>query len=119
MQAVSVSPFRDQQDVFSHYFITLLLKPNHEVDCPPSSTQYGLNSVPIMAQTANVYLNFGLWGLSLVPAWLVIREIGVTVGSKKLERELESGGVDQNGQEGQGKEDAIQGRPNELDRESQ
>lgn len=72
-----------------------------------------------MAQTANVYLNFGLWGLSLVPAWLVIREIGVTLGDKKLKRELESGGVDQNEQEVQGKEDAIGRRSNELDRESQ
>lgn len=63
--------------------------------------------MPIMAQTANVYLNFGLWGLSLIPAWLVIREIGATLESKKLERELESGGIDQNEQQVKGKEDAI------------
>lgn len=44
-----------------------------------------------MAQVANVYLNFGLWGLSLIPAWLVIREIGVTLGNKKIDRELVDG----------------------------
>ena len=34
-----------------------------------------------------MYLNFGLWGLALVPGWLVVKEIGVTLGDRKLERE--------------------------------
>lgn len=31
-----------------------------------------------MGQVGNVYLNFGLWGIALIPAWYVVREIGVT-----------------------------------------
>lgn len=49
--------------------------------------QYGLNSIEVFADVGGVYLNFGLWGLALLPAWLVVREIGVTLGDKKLERE--------------------------------
>lgn len=32
-------------------------------------------------------MNFGLWALALLPGWLVVKEIGVTLGDKKLERE--------------------------------
>jgi hypothetical protein len=32
-------------------------------------------------------LNFGLWGLALLPGWLIVKQIGVTLGDKKLERE--------------------------------
>jgi len=46
-----------------------------------------LNSIPIFADVGGVYLNFGLWGLALVPGWLVVKEIGVTLGDRKLERE--------------------------------
>ena len=56
-----------------------------------NSTQYGLNSVPIIAEVGGVYLNFGLWGLALVPAWLVIREIGTTPGDQKVDRERTEG----------------------------
>jgi hypothetical protein len=34
-----------------------------------------------------VYLNFGLWALALVPGWVLVREIGVTLGDRKVERE--------------------------------
>ncbi|KAL6413304.1 hypothetical protein AUP68_02811 [Ilyonectria robusta] len=37
---------------------------------------YGLGAVPIFASVGSTYLNFGLWGLSLFPAWLVIRKFG-------------------------------------------
>lgn len=40
-----------------------------------------------MGQYGAVYLNFGLWGLALVPAWLVVKEIGYSLGDRKLERE--------------------------------
>lgn len=40
-----------------------------------------------MARTGNIYLNFGLWGISLLPAWLVVSKIGVTLGDRKLARE--------------------------------
>ena len=34
-----------------------------------------------------VYLNFGLWGISLLPAWFVVRQIGYTLGDRKVHRE--------------------------------
>lgn len=44
------------------------------------AVSYGLTSVSVMGQVGAVYLNFGLWAVSIVPAWFVVREIGVTVG---------------------------------------
>jgi hypothetical protein len=40
------------------------------------AVSYGLNSVKIFAQVGGVYLNFGLWAVALVPAWLVVRHFG-------------------------------------------
>lgn len=40
-----------------------------------------------MGAVGDIYLNFGLWALALFPAWLVIKEIGVTKGDLKVERE--------------------------------
>ena len=37
---------------------------------------YGVDSVKIIAQVGGVYLNFGLWAIAIVPAWLVIRHFG-------------------------------------------
>jgi hypothetical protein len=51
--------------------------------------QYGLSSVSIMASIGSIYMNFGMWAIALYPAWLVIREIGVSLGDKKVERERE------------------------------
>ena len=31
-----------------------------------------------MASVGGVYLNFGLWAVSLIPAWLVVGKIGVS-----------------------------------------
>ncbi|KAL2867370.1 DUF895 domain membrane protein [Aspergillus lucknowensis] len=50
------------------------------------AVSYGLSSVSIMASVGSVYMNFGLWAVALYPAWLVIREIGVS-GDQKVERE--------------------------------
>ncbi len=47
---------------------------------------YGLNSISSLATLPTSSINFGLWGVSLVPAWLVIRQIGVTLEGR-LERE--------------------------------
>ncbi|KAM3480529.1 hypothetical protein MY5147_001136 [Beauveria neobassiana] len=41
------------------------------------AVSYGLGSIEIMAQVGSVYLNFGLWAAAIIPAWLVLREIGV------------------------------------------
>ncbi|KAL4995261.1 hypothetical protein BDV10DRAFT_203193 [Aspergillus recurvatus] len=51
------------------------------------AVSYGLSSVSIMASVGSIYLNFGLWALALFPAWLIIREIGVSLGDRKVERE--------------------------------
>lgn len=52
------------------------------------SLQYGLNSIPAFAEVGGVYLNFGLWGLALLPGWLVVRQIGVALeGGTKQKRE--------------------------------
>lgn len=40
-----------------------------------------------MARTGSIYLNFGLWAISLYPAWLVISKFGDALGDKKLARE--------------------------------
>ncbi|KAF4998908.1 hypothetical protein FGRMN_2839 [Fusarium graminum] len=37
---------------------------------------YGLNALPIMATVGSTYLNFGLWAVSIIPAWLVVRQLG-------------------------------------------
>ncbi|KAJ6788792.1 hypothetical protein PWT90_07607 [Aphanocladium album] len=41
---------------------------------------YGLGSIGIMAQVGNIYLNFCLWAVAIIPAWLVLRHIGVVPG---------------------------------------
>lgn len=37
---------------------------------------YGLNSIAVFGEVGGVYLNFSLWALALVPAWLVIGKFG-------------------------------------------
>ncbi|KIW44183.1 uncharacterized protein PV06_05213 [Exophiala oligosperma] len=39
---------------------------------------YGLNSVAVFGEVGGVYLNFSLWALALVPAWLVIKDFGAS-----------------------------------------
>ncbi|KAL5354936.1 hypothetical protein BJX96DRAFT_161441 [Aspergillus floccosus] len=51
------------------------------------AVSYGVSSIPIMATVGNIYLNFGLWAVSLVPAWLVIRKFGDSMGDRKVLRE--------------------------------
>lgn len=29
-----------------------------------------------MASVGSIYLNFGLWAVSLIPAWMVVRKFG-------------------------------------------
>ena len=60
------------------------------------AVSYGVSSVTIMGEVGCVYLNFGLWGISLIPAWLVIKEIGTKYSKEKREHEgvAAVGGVD-------------------------
>ena len=55
------------------------------------SQWYGVNSVATMASVGGVYLNLGLWAVSLIPAWLVVGKIGVP---------MNDGGTDTNKVEG-------------------
>lgn len=38
-----------------------------------------------MASVGGVYLNFGLWAVSLIPAWLVVGKIGVSKDDGEIE----------------------------------
>ncbi|KAJ5569637.1 uncharacterized protein N7459_009067 [Penicillium hispanicum] len=51
------------------------------------TVSYGLSSVSIMASVGDIYLNFGLWSIAILPAWLIVREVGTLFGDKKIERE--------------------------------
>ncbi|PSK55457.1 hypothetical protein B9Z65_2846 [Elsinoe australis] len=53
------------------------------------AVSYGLNSVVIFAEVAGVYFNFGLWAISLYPAWLVLKHFGTA-----SHQTVESGAVD-------------------------
>ncbi|CAG8977206.1 hypothetical protein HYALB_00006743 [Hymenoscyphus albidus] len=53
------------------------------VESAVQAVSYGLNSIPIIADIGGAYLNFCLWGISLLPGWLVIKEIGVSLGDKR------------------------------------
>ena len=50
------------------------------------AVSYGLESVKVFARFGGVYLNFGLWAVALLPAWLVLRHYGVTAGFSAEER---------------------------------
>lgn len=39
---------------------------------------YGVESIEIIGRVGGVYLNFGLWAVAIVPAWLVIRHFGTS-----------------------------------------
>lgn len=53
----------------------------------------------MFADVGGIYLNFGLWALALVPGWFVVKEIGVSLGDRKLARELPAVKTLQNGRE--------------------
>ncbi|EGP86870.1 unnamed protein product [Zymoseptoria tritici ST99CH_1A5] len=61
------------------------------------AVSYGLTSVKIMGEVGCVYLNFGMWAVAVIPAWFVIREIGVSTGKiidKRSEDEVREVRVD-------------------------
>lgn len=49
---------------------------------------YGLTAVEIIGQVGGVYLNFGLWGIAILPAWLVLRHFGVGEESGAVESQI-------------------------------
>ncbi|KAL6876625.1 major facilitator superfamily domain-containing protein [Trichoderma novae-zelandiae] len=40
------------------------------------AVSYGLTSVTLFAQVGAIYMNFALWAIAIVPAWLVLRHFG-------------------------------------------
>jgi len=40
-----------------------------------------------MGEVGCIYLNFGLWAISIVPAWFVVKEIGVSIGRVRDKKE--------------------------------
>lgn len=54
------------------------------------AVSYGITSIAIFAQVGAVYWNFALWAVSIVPAWLVVREFG---GSRAAAIEQTDSGI--------------------------
>ncbi|KDE09039.1 hypothetical protein MVLG_00757 [Microbotryum lychnidis-dioicae p1A1 Lamole] len=82
------------------------------------AVSYGLNSVQSFGTIGASSLNFALWGISLVPAWFVVKEIGVTlwgrgeVENKQLEALLsQSGGRSVGSGGSRGSKDGIKTPP--------
>ncbi|CDO74704.1 hypothetical protein BN946_scf184847.g12 [Trametes cinnabarina] len=51
------------------------------------AVSYGLASLSSFAEVGGSAINFGLWGVALVPAWLIVKEIGGSLGDRREERE--------------------------------
>ncbi|KAI5364043.1 Putative Ion channel regulatory protein, UNC-93 [Septoria linicola] len=54
------------------------------------AVSYGLTSVSIMGQVGAVYLNFALYAVSIIPAWFVIKEIGVSLGPLRDDKKVDN-----------------------------
>ncbi|KAL1659692.1 major facilitator superfamily domain-containing protein [Schizophyllum commune] len=50
------------------------------------AVSYGLSSVPSFANIGGAALNLGMWGVAVVPGWLIIRQIGTKYGKHLRER---------------------------------
>lgn len=40
------------------------------------AVSYGLTSTALFSEVGAVYMNFGIWGVSIIPAWMVLRHFG-------------------------------------------
>ncbi|KAJ4194956.1 hypothetical protein NW755_002377 [Fusarium falciforme] len=47
------------------------------------AVSYGITSIPVFAEVGGIYFNFLLWGLSLFPAWLVLKHFGSSARSSE------------------------------------
>lgn len=83
----------------NRYFIVGNLAQTHEevvrfaallrgTESAAQAISYGLDSISIFAQVGGFYLNFGLWAVALLPAWLIVRKIGIEY--KGIEEEQNS-----------------------------
>lgn len=37
---------------------------------------YGLTSTALFSEVGAIYMNFAIWGVSIIPAWMVLRHFG-------------------------------------------
>lgn len=71
------------------------------------AVSYGTESIGIMAQVGGVYLNFALWGLAIIPAWMVLRHFGTaTTAQSDVDTETASITPDGIKEHGSGGEEA-------------
>lgn len=40
------------------------------------AVSYGLTSTALFSEVGAIYMNFGIWGVSIIPAWMVLRHFG-------------------------------------------
>ncbi|KAL1660027.1 major facilitator superfamily domain-containing protein [Schizophyllum commune] len=50
------------------------------------AVSYGLSSIPSFAHIGGAALNLGMWGVAVVPGWLIVRQIGPKYGKHLRER---------------------------------
>ncbi|KAL4895276.1 hypothetical protein BDV59DRAFT_191795 [Aspergillus ambiguus] len=84
--------------MFLYFVVGNLAKDDEEVvrisgllrgtESAAQAISYGVSSIPSMAIIGNIYLNFGLWAVSLVPAWVVIKKFGLAMEDRKKSRDI-------------------------------
>ncbi|UKZ65277.1 uncharacterized protein TrAtP1_006471 [Trichoderma atroviride] len=87
--------------LFLYFIVTHLAKDQGEViryaallrgtESAWQAVSYGLTSLTVFAQVGGIYMNFILWAIAILPAWLVVRHIG----SKEGQWDRESRGSDE------------------------
>lgn len=41
------------------------------------AVSYGLSSLPAFAHLYSAVVNLGMWGIAIVPGWMIVRQVGV------------------------------------------
>lgn len=54
---------------------------------------YGLGSLTVFGEVGGIYLNLGLWAVSIYPAWLVLRHFGASKTQVEEGGEVKAGQV--------------------------
>lgn len=88
---------RDLLTPCRYVFVTNLAKGEEEViryaallrgtESAWQAVSYGLTSLPLWGEVGAIYINFGLWGLGLWPAWLVLRRLGRELSNTNRDQE--------------------------------
>ncbi|KAJ7512477.1 major facilitator superfamily transporter [Mycena galericulata] len=72
--------------LFLYFIITNLAENEEEViryaallrgtESAWQAVSYGLTSLTLFAEVGGIYMNFGLWAVAILPAWLLLRQFG-------------------------------------------